>query len=100
MNMLDAAAAFHRDNCRIHFARRAAVRALVLSAAEIRRLEDRIERLRPAFERLGESRYKLTVILHGRFLRVVYDTELKCLVTCLGDIPFASRPWQYGEAPQ
>jgi len=87
----------HRLNCRAHFARRVAERAVPLSAGDIARLERRIERMRPAFERKGVNRYRLTIIARGRFLRVVYDTELHCLVTCLDTVPFFARPRVYRE---
>ncbi|MBX3447535.1 MAG: hypothetical protein KF765_12345 [Parvibaculaceae bacterium] len=93
MTFRDILDADHRMNCRNHFARRAALRAPQLTHADIERLERRIDRMRPAFEREGVNRYNLTIISGGQFLRVVYDTELKCLVTCLGPVAFEARPF-------
>lgn len=90
----------HRINCRAHFARRMQQRAFPVTAAEIDRLEACIERMRPAFERDGRNRYRLTLIHRGHFLRVAYDTELQCLVTCLFITPFTARPRIYGESWQ
>ena len=78
-----AAASFtgHRAACALHLERRSLERGLVLGTDDIARLESMLERMRPVFEREGETRYRLTVKRHHERIHVVYDTWLQCLVT-------------------
>lgn len=39
--------------------------------------------MRPVFELPGVSRYRVMMIIEGRYYWVVYDTRLRCLVTML-----------------
>ena len=71
----------HREACTAHLERRSVERGLDLKPDDIGRLESMLERMRPVFEREGETRYRLTVKRHHGRIHVVYDTWLKCLVT-------------------
>lgn len=75
----DLAAAFHRDCCRAHFAKRARLTGIEIHVARIERM---LERARPAFERPGIDRYPVTLRRTKERLTVVYDTTLHCVVTC------------------
>lgn len=70
-----------RAACHLHLLSRAADRGIVFTADDVVRLEGAIEKARPAFEQPGIDRYKLRVKLAGTRMRVVYDADLKCLVT-------------------
>ena len=78
-----AAASFtgHRGACALYLERRSLERGLGLEADDIGRLESMLERMRPAFERPGETRYRLTVKRHRGRIHVVYDTRLQCLMS-------------------
>ena len=60
--------------------RRSLERGLGLEPDDVERLELMLERMRPVFEREGETRYRLTVKRHHGRIHVVYDTWLRCLV--------------------
>ena len=63
------------------FERRSLERGLGLGTDDIERLESMLERMRPVFERPGETRYRLTVKRHRGRIQVVYDTRLQCLMS-------------------
>lgn len=78
----------HRFRCRLHVEKRAIQRRIPLSPWDIDRLERSLERLRPAFERPGVNRYRLTLKHDSRRLVVIYDTRLCCLVSLWPMSPF------------
>lgn len=65
-------------NCRIHAERRALERHCPVPVA---RLEKLCLRMRPAFERPGCDRYRLTVVGGGWKRQIVWDRRLGCVVT-------------------
>lgn len=78
----------HNDKARsrcgslfLHTARR---RGLYLGIAEIAKLESRIARLQPCFERPDQHRYELTLRIQRKRIPVIYDTSLRCLVSVSG----------------
>ncbi|WP_316978028.1 hypothetical protein [Shumkonia mesophila] len=71
-----------RMACHMHVMKRASQRGIVITADDIVRYEALMERARPAYERPGAARYLLTVkSAAGRRMRVVYDVELRCMVS-------------------
>lgn len=70
-----------RASCHLHFLSRAVERNIVLTADDVVRLENLIERMRPVFEVPGVTRYKLRARRSGKRVRVVYDTNLRCVVS-------------------
>lgn len=73
-----------RSKCGVRFLRSAQRQGLFLSVAEVARIEQRLARLQPCFERPGTHRYELTLRISRRRVPVVYDTELRCLVSMSG----------------
>ena len=71
----------HRWACWRHLMQRIRTREVALSAAAVERLERAIEKSRIAFEQPGRSRYWIRVKHNGNRMRVLYDTQLRCLVT-------------------
>lgn len=77
-------AEYRRMSCHIHVMTRAAQRGLVFTADDIVRVEELLDRARPAFERPDTARYRLTVkSAAGRRVRVIYDVQLRCLVSVM-----------------
>lgn len=71
-----------RNSIHAHLMQRVVRRGLPIDYADIVALEEHIERMRPAFEVAGQTRYCLRVKLPtGQRVRVVYDTEYRCLLT-------------------
>lgn len=71
-----------RHYCHRHLARRARDHGIALRPADVTRIERRIERARPAWQRPGVERYVIR-INRGRRDRLsfVYDARLACLVS-------------------
>jgi len=82
-NRPPSAQRLHRRHCRLHMLSRAEARGLNLTVPMLFHLERRIERMRCVFERPGQERYRVTLVLSGEYFIVVYDTRLRCLVTML-----------------
>jgi hypothetical protein len=76
---------------------RAAERRLDLGAADIKRLEDTIKRMRPAFEADNSGRYKLKIKRPTENVVVIYDTELGCVVSAWpGRLRFKDQGIRHG----
>ncbi|MEQ8605160.1 MAG: hypothetical protein RIB45_17750 [Marivibrio sp.] len=71
-----------RNSCHLHLMTRVVQRRLPLDLADIVQLEERIERMRPTWDQDGLERIRLRVKLDcGLRLRVVYDAQLRCVLT-------------------
>lgn len=81
----------HRVCCSLHFLQRAEARKISLSPDCLSRLEKTLERMRPAYELPGQSRYRITVLREKQVLLVVYDIALKTLVTVWKIIDLSER---------
>tara|TARA_R110000868_G_scaffold31325_2_gene114832 strand:- start:26292 stop:26600 length:309 start_codon:yes stop_codon:yes gene_type:complete len=76
-----------RCYCGLHTHKRAQERGIALTHQQIEQLSARINRMRPAFERPGQDRYRLRVRLGtGKKVRLVFDTKLSTIVTVLGRV--------------
>lgn len=83
--------AMGRLACRFHLFRREAKRGIDLLPEDVAAIEAAIDKMRPAFERAGRTRYLIRVKRAPRLatrpcryddrIVVVYDTRLSCLVT-------------------
>ena len=97
---------FRRACCHLHFLRRAEERGIEITGEEIERLERALDRTRPAYERPGVHRYRVTVKHALGRLGVAYDTHLGCLVSVWwrwpvperAKKPVAARDVEAGEA--
>lgn len=74
------AAALRRRACRRRFARRA--RRLGIALPPPAALEAWLERCRAAWQRPGADRHMLTLRHNGDRVGVIYDAQLRCVVTC------------------
>jgi hypothetical protein len=75
----------HRTHCFLHLMKRVRSRKINLSSAAAQSLQDTISRMEAVFVAPGQSRYRLAVRHHGRWLIVTYDARLHCLVTVWPD---------------
>ncbi len=76
-----------RCHCGLHTHKRARERGVPMSHHEIESLAVRIDRMRPAFVRQGQHRYRLRVRLgSGDRVRLIYDTTLSAIVTVVGRV--------------
>lgn len=73
----------YRAGCRIHALRRAAERGLPIGPADLDRLERVLPRLAPLYRRPGVGRYRLTILVNGRRVRIVFDLALCAVVTVM-----------------
>ncbi len=72
-------AVLRRRRCQIHAARRAGERGF--TDLDTAALEERLRRMRPAFERNGRRRHEIIIRRARERITAVYDTSLDCLVT-------------------
>jgi hypothetical protein len=70
-----------RLDTEVHLVRRATERQLGLSIRDLDRFRDLARLARPAFITPGQHRYRLRYRFGGEQFRVVYDSDLDCLVT-------------------
>lgn len=73
----------YRAGCRLHALRRAAERGLPIGPADLDRLERVLPRLAPLYERPGIARYRLTILVNGKRLQIVFDVALGAVVTVM-----------------
>jgi len=79
--MLSEDIARRRTICHLHFLARNEQRGIHFTGEEIASIESAIERLRPAFERANNHRYKLRIKHQGEIYIVIYDTQFLSVVS-------------------
>lgn len=71
----------HLNNCHGHFLKRALQHKIKIQKGDLPRIEFACEKARPAYEKPDQNRYWIRFNLNGQRFRVIYDTDLECLVT-------------------